>query len=94
MPKEREWAKEKGNNRTRKRQKANQRLHETQFLVRHSQKNVRGNWYVKGPVSIDIDTAEHKTLQNLEIPPKFFTIGGVGLYEAIEKKCGGTQRPY
>jgi hypothetical protein len=57
-------------------------------------KNERGNWYVKGPVTFDIGTAENKTLQNLEIPPKFFTIGGVGLYEAIEKKCDGTQRPY
>jgi hypothetical protein len=32
-------------------------------------------------------------LQNLEIPPKFFTIGGVDLYEAIQKKCGSNQRP-
>ena len=38
MRKGREWAKEKSNNRTRKRQKAGQRLRETQFLVRHSQK--------------------------------------------------------
>jgi len=54
--------------------------------------NDRGNWYVKGPVTINIGSAENKTLQNLEIPPKFFTIGGVSLYETIEKTCGGDQR--
>ncbi|HEY1472508.1 MAG TPA: hypothetical protein VGF53_00330 [Pseudolabrys sp.] len=51
-------------------------------------KNERGNWYVKGPVTFNIGTAENKTLQNLEIPPKFFIIGGVDLYEAIQKQCG------
>jgi hypothetical protein len=56
-------------------------------------KNDRGNWYVKGPVTINIGSVENKTLQNLEIPPKFFTIGGAGLYETIEKTCGGNQRP-
>jgi hypothetical protein len=56
-------------------------------------KNERGNWYVKGPVTFDIGSAKNKTLQNLEIPPKFFAIGGVGLYETIEKKCGSNQRP-
>jgi hypothetical protein len=56
-------------------------------------KNYRGNWYVKGPVTLDLGSAENKTLQNLEIPPKFFTIGGVDLYEAIQKKCGSNQRP-
>jgi hypothetical protein len=50
-------------------------------------KNERGDWYVKGPVTVDLGTAENKTLQNLEIPPKFFTIGGVDLYETIQKKC-------
>lgn len=55
-------------------------------------KNERGNWYVKGPVTFDLGSAENKTLQNLEIPPKFFTIGGVDLYEAIQKKCAGNQR--
>jgi hypothetical protein len=57
-------------------------------------KNERGNWYVKGPVTFDIGSVQNKTLQNLEIPPKFFAIGGVGLYETIEKECGGNQRPY
>ncbi len=56
-------------------------------------KNERGNWYVRGPVTIDIGTAENKTLQNIEITPKFFTIGGVDLYEAVQKKCGSSQRP-
>jgi hypothetical protein len=56
-------------------------------------KNERGNWYVKGPVTIDLGSVENKTLQNLEITPKFFTIGGVDLYEAVQKKCGGNQRP-
>jgi hypothetical protein len=56
-------------------------------------KNERGNWYVKGPVTVDLGSAENKTLQNLEIPPKFFTIGGVDLYEAVQKKCGNNQRP-
>jgi len=56
-------------------------------------KNERGNWYVKGPVTIDLGNAENKTLQNLEITPKFFTIGGVDLYEAVQKKCGSIQRP-
>jgi hypothetical protein len=56
-------------------------------------KNERGNWYVKGPVSIDLGNAENKTLQNLEITPKFFTIGGVDLYEAVQKKCGSNQHP-
>lgn len=55
-------------------------------------RNDRGNWYVKGPVTVDIGTAENKTLQNLEIPPKFFTIGGVDLYQAIQKNCGGGLR--
>jgi hypothetical protein len=56
-------------------------------------KNFNGHWYVKGPVTLNLGTAENKTLQNLEIPPKFFTIGGVDLYEAIQKKCGSNQRP-
>ncbi len=56
-------------------------------------KNGRGNWYVKGPVTIYLGSAENKTLQNLEITPKFFTIGGVDLYEAVQKKCGSNQRP-
>ena len=51
-------------------------------------KNYRGNWYVAGPVTFDLGNAKNKTLQNLEIPPKFFTIGGVDLYQAIQKKCG------
>lgn len=55
-------------------------------------KNERGNWYVKGPVTFDLGSAENKTLQNLEIPPKFFTIGGIDLYEAVQKKCAGNQR--
>ena len=55
-------------------------------------KNERGNWYVKGPVTMDIGSAENKTLRNLEIAPKFYTIGGVDLYEAVEKKCGSSQR--
>ena len=54
-------------------------------------KNERGHWYVKGPVTFDIGNAENQTLENLEIPPKFFNIGGVDLYEAIQKKCGGSQ---
>jgi hypothetical protein len=56
-------------------------------------RNERGNWYVRGPVTIDLGTAQNKTLQNLEIMPKFFTIGGVDLYEAVQKKCGATRRP-
>ncbi len=56
-------------------------------------KNFSGRWYVKGPVTLNLGTAENKTLQNLEIPPKFYTIGGVDLYEAIQKKCGSNQRP-
>jgi stage V sporulation protein SpoVS len=56
-------------------------------------KNERGNWYVRGPVTIDVGNAENKTLQNLEITPKFFTVGGVDLYEAVQKKCGSNQRP-
>ena len=55
-------------------------------------KNERGNWYVRGPVTFDLGSAENKTLQNLEIPPKFFTIGGIDLYEAIQKKCAGNRR--
>jgi hypothetical protein len=56
-------------------------------------KDDRGNWYVRGPVTFNLGSAENKTLQNLEIPPKFFTIGGVDLYEAIQKKCGSNPRP-
>lgn len=56
-------------------------------------KNNRGNWYVKGPVTVDIGSEKGKTLQNLEIPPKFFTIGGVDLYQVIQKKCDRNQRP-
>ena len=56
-------------------------------------RNERGNWYVRGPVTIDLGTAQNKTLQNLEIMPKFFTIGGVDLYEAVQKKCGASRRP-
>ncbi len=54
-------------------------------------KNERGHWYVKGPVTFDIGNAENQTLENLEIPPKFFNIGGVDLYEAVQKKCGGSR---
>ncbi len=49
----------------------------------------RGNWYVKGPVTVDIGSAKGKILQNQEIPRGFFTVGGVDLYEAIQKKCVG-----
>ena len=56
-------------------------------------KNERGHWYVKGPVTIKLGSADNKTLQNLEIIPKFYTIGGVDLYEAVQKKCGNNQRP-
>lgn len=52
-------------------------------------KNERGHWYVKGPVTFDIGTAENQTLQDVEIPPKFFIIGGVDLYDLLEKKCSG-----
>ncbi len=52
-------------------------------------KNERGHWYVKGPVTFDIGTAENQTLEDVEIPPKFFIIGGVDLYELLEKKCSG-----
>ena len=55
-------------------------------------KNERGNWYVRGPVTVHIGSADNKTLQNLEITPKFYTIGGVDLYEAVQKKCGEGQR--
>ncbi len=54
-------------------------------------KNERGHWYVKGPVTFDIGSAENQTLQDLEIPPKYYTIGGVDLYEAIQKQCSGWQ---
>jgi hypothetical protein len=56
-------------------------------------KNERGNWFVKGPVTFSLGDAENKTLQNMEITPKFYTVGGVDLYEAIQKKCGSSQRP-
>ena len=56
-------------------------------------KDERGNWYVKGPVTIDLGTEKSKTLQNLVITPKFFTVGGVDLYEAVQKQCGGNRRP-
>ncbi len=52
-------------------------------------KNARGHWYVKGPVTFDIGTAENQTLQDVEIPPKFFIIGGVDVYALLEKKCSG-----
>ena len=52
-------------------------------------KNERGHWYVKGPVTFDIGTAENQTLQDVEIPPKFFMIGGVDLYDLLDKKCSG-----
>ncbi|MGA2894389.1 MAG: hypothetical protein ABSE22_16100 [Xanthobacteraceae bacterium] len=55
-------------------------------------KNDRGNWYVEGPVTFDLGTAENETLQNREIPPKFYTIGGVDLYTALQKKCGPPTR--
>ncbi|HSP49882.1 MAG TPA: hypothetical protein VLN61_06820 [Pseudolabrys sp.] len=54
-------------------------------------KRESGNWYVAGPVTLDLGSAENKTLQNIEIPPKFFTIGGVDLYDAIQKKCGSNR---
>ncbi len=50
-------------------------------------KNERGNWYVRGPVAVDIGNAKGKILHNQEIPRGFFTVGGVDLYEAIQKKC-------
>jgi hypothetical protein len=49
----------------------------------------RGYLYVKGPITVDIGNAKGKTLQNQEIPPGFFTVGGVDLYAAIQKKCVG-----
>lgn len=55
-------------------------------------RNERGNLYVAGPVTVDIGTEKNKTLQNLEIPPKFFTIGGVDLYAFVQKQCSGPSR--
>ena len=55
-------------------------------------KNERGNLYVAGPITVDIGTEKNKTLQNLEIPPKFFTIGGVDLYAFVLKQCSGRSR--
>jgi hypothetical protein len=52
-------------------------------------RNERGNLYVAGPITVDIGTEKNKRLQNLEIPPKFFTIGGVDLYAFVQKQCGG-----
>lgn len=54
-------------------------------------KKASGNWYVKGPVTVDIGSAENQTLQDLEIPPKFFTIGGVDLYATVQNNCHGWQ---
>jgi hypothetical protein len=51
-------------------------------------KNARGNWYVRGPVTFDLGSVKNQTLRNLEITPKFFTIGGVDLYDAVQKSCG------
>ena len=51
-------------------------------------KNARGNWYVRGPVTVDLGSAKNHTLRDLEITPRFFTIGGVDLYEAVQKSCG------
>ena len=62
------------------------------FPCQAFRKNERGNWYVAGPVTVDIGTEKNKTLQNLEIPRKFFTIGGVDLYDVVQKQCGGTFR--
>jgi hypothetical protein len=56
-------------------------------------KNDRGNWYIKRQITFDLGRAENETLQSQEIPPKFYTIGGVDLYEAIQKKCGPPTRP-
>ncbi len=96
VPADAQWS---GNGKGRKRQQDTQKTDDGSTLRSNTipckafTKNERGNWYVKGPVTFDIGSAENKTLQNLEIPPRFFTIGGVGLYETIEKNCGGNQRP-
>ena len=51
-------------------------------------KKASGNWYVRGPITIDVGSAKGRTLQDAEISPKFFTIGGADLYETVEKACG------
>jgi hypothetical protein len=51
-------------------------------------KNARGNWYVRGSVTFDLGSAKNQTLRDIEITPKFFTIGGIDLYEAVQKSCG------
>ncbi len=55
-------------------------------------RNERGNWYVAGPVTVDIGNEKDKTLANQEIPRGFFTIGGVDLYGVIQKECGNRFR--
>jgi hypothetical protein len=73
------------------RQSGSSRTSENAIPCKAFTKNERGHWYVKGPVTFDIGTAENQTLQDVEIPPKFFIIGGVDLYELVEKKCSGWQ---
>ena len=61
---------------------------ETKIPCEAFRKNARGNWYVSGPVTIDIGSAKRRTLQDVEISPKFYTIGGADLYDVVQKECG------
>ena len=54
-----------------------------------SQFTKKGNeWEIVGTATFDFGTVKHMSLSGLHISPRIIDVGGMDLYEVIEKKCG------
>jgi hypothetical protein len=52
------------------------------------QKQPNGSYYVGGSTTVKIGTAS-MTLSSMPVGPRSISLGGVDLYDAIDRKCGG-----
>jgi hypothetical protein len=53
------------------------------------QKQPNGSYYVGGSTTVKIGTAS-MTLSSMAVAPRSVSIGGADLYDAIDRKCGGS----
>jgi hypothetical protein len=52
------------------------------------QKQSNGSYYAGGSTTVKIGTAS-MTLSSMPVGPRSISLGGVDLYDAIDRKCGG-----
>jgi hypothetical protein len=53
------------------------------------QKQPNGSYYVGGSTTVKIGTAT-MTLSSMAVAPRSVSLGGIDLYDAIDRKCGGS----